>query len=621
MQPWLSAVQPSPHVQAQGDGVVLVHPQQANCRAVLLPLAQAQVVDRRGGTVALQAGRSDDLSCARWLDAVAAAVLSHDPPLPHVRPGGDLPPATTFDRVLLTVALLLLGALPVLVGAALQPLGRRTVLQVTGLVALAWALRLLWPWRLTAVYFGYEWMAQAFFLDSVPRYGPGAQALWAVALRCSPEPSSVFVAQTLVAAIGCGAWTLAAGRIANRPTAGLWVGIALAVTPLFLRNAASESMHVPALTATAMACWAAVERVRATEPHLALRYGVLLVVGLGYAGLCRADMLPWSVAAVAACVWVAEPQAVSHLRRHGLLLAAALALPVLTLWRAGGAAQQDLAAGNLPQLASYAHDLPRHLLQDAVLWRPDWLPLGLWVPVVLWLAVGRSSVTTHHRWLVLLPVAVLGMAASWLDYNETSLPRLQEPAAQLALVCAAALTAQFTLQQRWLAVLSVIAFVGSAGATLPAVLRETAAHQEEALIARAVATLPRDQAGLLAVRSYADGPAVGLHLHWPTWRFSSQQGGLRLVSVSAVADLLRQGARVDVPLYLLRSVRCYAQPLDRPRAQAQHGEYPACAALAQHATAKPLWEAELPNLGDTATFDWYGREPTYRVGLYRLNPP
>ncbi len=624
LRTWLKPLPQPALIENTARGLAIAKSAAPQCRAELVPLAQASATAQRFGSQALERPPSADLECLAWLDAAAARLACADPKLPVVRPGDAVQPLTALDRLLLVLSALLVGALPVLLLLGWWRMDRRQRQMAALVFSVALLARLLWPWRLTAVYFAYEWFAQAAYLDSVPRYGPGSTALWGMVLGPQSDHRAVLALQVAVGALNCAIWALAAARVAGRAQTGLWVGLALALTPVVLRDHASESMHVPALLGVAAAAWAAAE----LSQRPSRLFGALLVAGCAFAALCRFEVGPMALAVAAAFAWMAAPQQPWRQQRWAWLGAAAAI--AVTLGRAVSWAERDLDRGNLPQLALWAQWLPQRLAADVLLWRGDWLPLGLWAPVVLWLAVGRAVAPAaalpaaaapaprHHRWLILLPLAVLAVLPSWLDYNETSLPRLQQPAAHLAIVCGGALLAQLAGQDgsrwRWRTWAVAVLWAASALPTWAHCLRPTNAHTEDQLLRRAAADLaqrqPADQPAWLAVRSYADGDTAGLHLHQPTYAF----GGVRLTSVTAAEQVLQQCQNLATPLYFLRSTRCSAAPRGRPHP----GELGACAALSRWPGRQVVWQEEVNNSGDSPTFAWYGSAAELPVGLYQL---
>jgi hypothetical protein len=363
-------------------------------------------------------------------------------------------------------------------------------------------------------------------------------------------------------------------------------------------------------------------------------------VALAIAPLFRADVALLAAPTVAVLTWIAHgrwPRPNATWLAPG---AVALAGTALALDHARSHAELAAANGTLPQLQGYLAALPGHLLRDALPWRPDWLPGAIWLPVVAWLALGRHDNRLHLRWFALLPLAVLWLLPSFADFNETSLPRLQMPAAMLMLLLAAALTEQLAAHlapQRWPLVVLLGAWLASAWPTLAACTRETNPHQEDVLLRRALAMLPRDQPYWLVTRTYAEAPAMSLHLHLPTYLF--QPPG-RVVAATDWLKLQAEGRWPNVPVFFLRSLRCWAAPISdstfvsmdskqhaRPAGQpalALQGEprpsveHPACRAIVTAPGTLPLLSEQVQNLRDTPTFDYYGDAAAFEVGLYRL---
>jgi hypothetical protein len=370
--------------------------------------------------------------------------------------------------------------------------------------------------------------------------------------------------------------------------------------PLFLREHTSESLHVPAMLCVLVGA-AGLVRQRPWLAGVALALAPMFRVDASLLLLPTAWLLAWTVSGR-----VRLPRSTAVLGIAGAALG---------LWFAADRASIDTAQGNLPQLHEYADQFAVHLLRDALPWRPDWFAVGLWLPVLCWLAWGTARDGRHHRWAALLALALLWLPISYLDFNETSLPRLQMPSALLVAIAAAGM-AEFWLRQTphprvWWAVLALTWLV-SLAVSLPACLRQTNAHQEDALLRRAFASLPQQRPYWLVTRTYADD-AQDLHLHLPTYRLAPKG---RFVSLRDWQHLVVQHQLPPVPVYFLRSVRCHAHRT----AEALKSELTACRQLATSTTKPALWQDRLRNLHDTPTFDYYGATPHVDVGLYQLGP-
>ena len=78
-------------------------------------------------------------------------------------------------------------------------------------------------------------------------------------------------------------------------------------------------------------------------------------------------------------------------------------------------------------------------------------------------------------------------------------------------------------------------------------------------------------------------------------------------------------------VYLVHGMRCYARaggqrPDGGARQRDDSGPIRACARLLDSGRWRPVFEREVPNHGDNE-FGYYPDDPTFRLGLYRLNRP
>ncbi len=580
-------------------------------------------------SVAPDPNHLDTLTCVRWRTQLVQP-LAQDPQVDSVRPGGDVPARTALDTALLTLAALLSGACLALLGPVW--LGQPKQIQRLGLgIALSVAaIHLWWPHRLTTVYFAYEYFAAAHYLDSVPRYGPGGPALWGLVLGpLAVDHLAALWLQTGLFALGAAAWSMAMARSFGL-VAGVFLGVVQVAGPLWLRESSSESLHVGAVAALGMAALGLAsagppvrshkspsEDLPAPMPRLGAGHW-LAGLSLGWACLFRVD----ATALLVAMVMLLGAATNMHRRQVQWILWPALPAVTAALVHAGQRALDDLGRNNLPQLAELPRTLLDHLVFDNLLVRSDWLPLGLWLPVVAWLALGHIGRRVALWLLAWLGVMLGWLVLSWLDFNETSLPRLQWPAAQMLAVLAAGAIGQ--LSQQWPARRVLAVAVGlllvavTSVATLSQIRRPTVPDAEDLLWRRAAAALPHDSPYWLVTRTYAEGPAQGLHLHLPTWLVQSPGGVGKVVSLSDWQSLLDRGIAPPYPVYFLRSARCYAAPLHGAGAGSPGAEHPACTA-ARTAAVQPIFEANMANVSDRPTFAWYGRAAMLPVGLYCLS--
>ena len=578
------------------DSVEVTSPAQLGCSVTVGPVERAGAQDST--TLHFSLHNQGDGSCLHWQSQVGAALQSRDQSPDGVRAGGPTKPRTPWETLVLGLAAALIGALSVMTLALIWQRNRTDkalfcLVFLTALVASALAPR---AW--TTVYFAYEWFAQAYYLDSLPRYGPGSTALWGMFLGPVTQDHSYLVAVQM--ATGC----LLAGVAFlwfSKPTSGLVAGLLLALLPLFLRERASESMHLPAVTCLLVAA-------------VAWRQGAVIASGLALAllALFRADLAPLAIPTWLLLVWIGPNPA----NNQGFLRAAWPALLIagtgvaIALELAWHHAQQDLTQGNLPQFQMYLNNLPHHLWQDALLWRPDWLPATLWLAVLLSIAVPRAD-AQPRRWWLLAAMAVAWMFPGYADFNETSLPRLQMPAAVLLVLVAAGVIGPWLEgNMAWLKAFSAVLVLGSAAPmTTRACWAPANPQQEDQLLHQVLSSIAVSRPFWLVTRTYAEGPAEDLHLHLPTYLFAPWG---RVISATDWLALRQRGAQPPQDVYFFESLRCWANP----QREATSHQHPACTAVLAQSGWEPVWQRSLPNLRDTPTFSYYGQQPRLAVGLW-----
>lgn len=590
--------------------------------------------------------------------AVTAAILRHDPgnlawPAAH-NPTAPLH-QTQFraelqvDRqlALLTWALLagsLLAMAWVVVGSLRQirqlyqqhPQGARIVL---ALLALGTALRLAAPQRLVMAHMGHELLASARALGPPLKYGPAAQqwlhALDAVGLGSWP---AVVAFDQVCAALQLPvlAGLLLRMGLSGAATASALAAVALA--PVLVHDAASESILVPAMTLTLAAAWA-----WQLYLHTHKILGLAAAFVLGWAAmLARPELLalvPLSLAAVAVLAW-SQPERVKG-RLALPPLAPALILSAFLLWlrlqQLAATVQAEQAVGNTPRAyADWTLDRGLTLLGEAL-----WLKNGLFwpelVPLALlpaWLA-GLYAARGRDRkiLLALLMLALAYLLPTPLDLPWLSVTRVQAPAMLWGLSAAglgswlwleqkAQLRGQFPKRR---AAFVAGLWLTSALATVPTLWRQDLSTQEELSLRQALATLPPGPARLLT-RTHGDDPDERVHLGFADSLLDPA------VRTGSLSELL-QGAPADRgpgPTYVWLGSRCQLRPCER------RGEHPACAAVRSQVSLKPLWQGRLrhepfelrPAFGPgrqdrhfasrDLDFPWCVANREFEVGLYRV---
>jgi hypothetical protein len=245
------------------------------------------------------------------------------------------------------------------------------------------------------------------------------------------------------------------------------------------------------------------------------------------------------------------------------------------------------------------------------------------------LVLGDASV--RWRGAALLLASLAASAAYWVDLCAANMLRVLVPGGLFATL-AAALGLDLLLERlslrlaptwaRRLALGAVaLAVLTSALPTAAYVWRPTNQDQEEALQREALNRLP-DHDSVLVRLGYGD-VHTGLagsptHLYVPDYLYDDPARNLEVQSIN---DWTHQD---DHPVgYFLLNLRCWTPehpwPLTGPRPRRLRQP---CADLLRDGVAEPVFERELPNLGDPFLTGYYDHDPRpFRVGLYRLKPP
>ncbi len=547
------------------------------------------------------------------VDAVVAAVTRNDPgglliapPKPKaLGEGGEVPaPVVLVDRasawVGLALVVLFLLCLPwtarrlasdLRVGLASQAPEAVPLAALVGLVAVACGLglRLLLPHLPVMYYMGYHLAETAARLEGIPKYGPGALALYHLVFRVT---GTDHVAMMLANSVLGSLTPLVGGALLSRLGLRGWGvagGIALlALTPLFVKDATTESLLVPT-TLWVLAGLALLLRARedgrSSTMSLALLHLVLAMLSRPEAvvlvPLCAGLLLPFASRAPGK----ARSRTVARLAPW-VAAASVLAIRAAQL---SVALDVEFARGNNPVLRDPAglwSLLPDLWRRDVLLW-PSLFPAAVTGLAVAGLILGPRRAVAG----ALLAAAVAWIVVSLVDLPYVSVPRVQVPGAAFCTLAAgvgvAGLHRVLSRNRALLvggATAGVLVTALSAALTVPALWASTNADDEERLLRDARDVIPPGQPFLLVRRGYDDEPVERLHLHYPDYWFEPPaRDGL-----AVGPDWFHRTDTAGRPAFFLFGTRCYM------RLCGEAGIHPACRRMRERYRLEPVIERTVP---------------------------
>jgi hypothetical protein len=451
------------------------------------------------------------------------------------------------------------------------------------------ALRLVLDHRPVMYYMGYRMADMASRLEDIPKYGSGALALYhLVFLVTGTSHVAMMYANAVAGALlaPAGAWL--ALRVGASGAGAALAGILLSLTPVFVKDATSESLLVPTTVWTVMGLALAL-RFRSTRSTTDLALAAVHVVLAMFARPEAIGLIPVTLAAL----WWHAPRGAAPVRRAHLAVLAAAAVPlVLRVVHLRYAVGVELSRGNTPQMASMADAwgtiVEGFLARNLALW-PSMFPAA-----VTALALG-ALLFRGVRWhaLSLLVAASVWLAVALLDLPYVSIPRVQAPGAVFVAIAAGLgwdavmrwvrdRTARpAALAGAWVAFVAVVA--SSMGATVPTLWARTNADDEEELLRDAVASLPPDPLVVLR-RGYEDEPPERTHLYWPDYLFrppfrDDVVGGL---------DWFVHQPFPSRPVFFIQGMRCHMRAFDA------EGLHPACRRMHERYRLEPVFERSVP---------------------------
>jgi len=506
---------------------------------------------------------------------------------------------------------------------ALTPRGRGWTI---GATACGLALRcLVAPHLLAMIFIGYKQTEHALTLLPLSHYGVGATALYhtAFGFLSAPDHEAIMAVNAVIGGLTLPLIGALAARLLADQRAGVIAAWLVALTPLFIRNDASEANIVPTLWwltggLVLLDAWFETGRRAALGASLPL---------LALAAMARPEM-PVLMAALLPLTALARGWAWSDIRRP-LTILAAVALAALVLphvLHTLNAMQVLEGRSSLPGLGELSA-LPTLIVDRNIVLRPALFPLGISLCALGGFAAAFRGGVPRGRVFsgCVAAMAFASLALYVVDLDEANIARVQVPGALFVTILGA-----LGLARLWsvgprpgvLTGLVMCAALASAAPTAQSLWAPANEHTEERLIQEAAAALP-DAAPFTLVRlgesdrRAQKGDSRFTHLHFPDYLFRPpQREGL----LRAARDFFDDPA-IGPDTFFFHGLRCYAefrsQGVPAPEGEDLH---PACARMHRDFTLEPVFERRVTNHGDV-WIRYYGTAEELPVGLYRVRGP
>lgn len=586
---------------------------------------------------------------SKLAEEVVALVISNDPggliiapPKPKALGEGGEVPAHVFliDRLSAYAGIFLVLLFLLTLPLSLQTLFRtlKTAFwpnvthrfTLTLLVTLSFAtgliLRLFLPHFPVMYYMGYHLAATASTLEGIPKYGPGALALYHLVFQVAgTDHIAMMYTNSILGSLTPLAGAALLLRLGFPATSATWAIAFLSLTPLFIKDATTESILVPTTLWTLMGL-VMLLHYRNERRYLSL---LLAFLHLTLAVFSRPEAV-LLVPLTSLVFFLVVPQPKSEprkmqrkiLRYTPWVLVAALFL--LRLAQLTIALEIEFARGNNPILKDPAALVA--LLPD--LWRRNILFMQRFFPVIF-TALAALSVLFPQRRLAaaaILLSSCLWLAASLVDLPYVSIPRVQVPAAVFctlgAAVGLAKLFYRFSQSRAFLVSSSIVTMTVipfSMLFTIPALWTPTNSDSEEELLRQARQFVPRDNPFILVRRGYDDAPRERLHLHYPDYWFEPPSRPGLVVG----PDWFERTDVKDREAFFLLGTRCYM------RQCGAQGLHPSCERILNTYMVEPIYERVVPvhrlpvdratSLDQDLDFPWcLAATKEMRIGLYRI---
>ena len=519
--------------------------------------------------------------------------------------------------VLLGLSLVCLPAAYVASWRAFAAHERRWLLGALGVGAIArWILA---PHLLAMIFIGYKQTEHALSLLPLSHYGVGATALYHAVFGLGPAPDhqTMLMTNVIIGVLTLPLIAALAARVLQDARAGLIAVWLVALTPLFIRNDASEANIVPTLW------WLTGGLVLldrwATTGRKSLLAGSIPLLAL--AAMARPEM-PLMLAVLIPLTGVAARWPLTRFRRPGLvLLAGGLLVLLATPHMVHTLNAMSVLEGrkSLPGLAEL-YALPQLLFWEGnVALRPDLFPLGISVCALIGLVL-----LPRRAAIALLVGALFALGLYVVDLDEANIARVQVPGALLVtLLAAGGLGRLWPLGPRpgHLALGALTLTLLSAWPTSTALWAPANEHTEEALIEEMTEALPGGPFTLIRLserdRRQRGSDSRFTHFHFPDYRFRPPQRDGVLRSAGDFLD----SPGLEVPTFFFHGMRCYAEFRSKGVAAPEGDDlHPTCARMHDSFVMTAIFERDVTNHGDV-WIRYYGSAETLKVGLYQVVRP
>jgi len=532
----------------------------------------------------------------------------------------------------LLLVVLFLVALPfgtIFLVKGLLALGRTGFILVLVVCVSGVLLRLLLPHYPVMYYMGYNLAQVASDLKDIPKYGSGALGLYHLLFYLTgTDHLAMMYLNSVISgfSILCGAVILRSLFSSHlTPFIG---GLFLALTPVFIKDATTESLLEPTVAFVLLSLAFALKYQKERKG----RYLFLALLHSLLAAYSRPEFVAFAPLALLLSFLHPERQVgMAHeLRTLVIALAIYSIFLVFRVMHLKLAMDIEFSRGNTPALQDLEALKP--LLRDMYLRNILFFP-SLY-PIALTILAGLSVFSSSNRLASILLVAFgfVMIAITVVDLPYVSIYRVQVPGAVFVTLASAeglgALVSRFFMSKTRKALALLIFAVPIAFSfvhTTKALWARTNDMEEEDGLRRARDAL-QGKSFVLVRRSYNDEPRERLHLYYPDYWFEMPN----MDGVTMDIDRFMNLTFVDREAYFYLGTRCYMRDCDAQSLSL----HPACEKVISTFAMTPIFEhrfephhLDLPTSRRTKPnqeldFPWcLVPETQIKIGLYKITGP